>query len=52
MLACSLCGKPLAECCDIFNRYEDEEGREVVACGDCIVKYDLPTEYEDKKQEE
>ena len=46
MLVCTICGKVIKECCDIFDYYEDEEGREVAVCGECIAENGLETRSE------
>lgn len=42
VLICQICGKTLAECCDIFEPLIDEDGNDAgVACGDCAAKLEF-----------
>lgn len=52
MLSCAMCGKPLKECCDLFYEATDEEGNDVVVCGDCVVEHNIEMEDEPQAEKE
>ncbi len=46
MLCCTICGRVLKECCDLFHEAITEDGETVVVCNDCAIENDLDFEPE------
>ncbi len=48
MLSCTLCGKALHECCDLFHEAVAPDGEIVIVCNECAIANDLEFEPENE----